>query len=347
MTTIEPTMTEARPTDPDHPTEQTQTQIPGMTTQQSEKYDPDTFPNTIEPVGALDCYTMVMYLPKGGVGKSTTAAGIARASPAPGRRTLVIGLAGLQTEAADQFGIDFHAWDDNVMPNVATIFNREVRGGVVDLLGGKDEFVDALIHEGRGNVDVIPAHQHLDGLENTLPSSYPDATDRYSILDDFLTDFGVRERYDVIILDPPGAPGEITSNALWAGQNVVAPVTQGDFEAGQVESLLFELQNIRKHGRDVRLVSILPNQFDPETKQAQRLIRMYRRRYRDLLAPGVIPASQDISDAQGAGKTVFDLDEFGDPAHRALDTYPILASDLLARIELESFWSTNQGGDDR
>lgn len=326
--------------------------IPGMTRRQASRFDDDAFPQALEPVNVLDTYVAAAFLPKGGVGKSTTIAHLARECSNYGYRTLVFGMAGLQTEAADQLGVEYRSWDDDEFPNVATIFNKESRSGVINLLGGADDFADSLIREGRGDVDVIPAHQHLDGLENYLPDAYPNPVDRYSILSDFITgdgydDWGgLSDRYDVILLDAPGAPSEIVSNVIWAAQNVIAPVTQGQFEAGQVESLLYELQKVRKHGRDVRLISILPNQFDMGTTQASRLLDQYRERYHDLLAPGVVPSSADIRTAQENGMTAYDLDDPSETAQRALWVYPILAMDLLARIEYETFQTTAAVADD-
>jgi len=268
------------------------------------------------------------YLDKGGTGKTTSVGHFGVALAEAGRDVLLIDLAGKQGDLSKLFGLQ-NAVDPDDWPNIATAFQPEWER-LAEKLG--EAAVDDLIHETDEDVDLIPAHQGLDSLDVELETKYK-GTEKYHVFDDFLSEF-IDPRYDVVLLDLPGAANNITYNGVYAAQHVLTPVETGHFEAEQARALVGDLKRFKEAvKRDVSLVMLLPNKVDTRTKLARRYLDQYAERFGDLVAPQPIPDSQDIRNATAQGKTVFALGEPSATAERACEAYRTNAAELTDRIQ--------------
>ncbi|MCQ4334823.1 ParA family protein [Natronomonas sp. F2-12] len=268
------------------------------------------------------------FLDKGGVGKTTATAHLGVALDRNGYDVLLLDLAGKQGDLAKHFGLweEVQA-DDDRWPNITTVFQDEWET-ISEKLPTAVE--DLIIPTGEGP-DLIPAHESLDGLDATL-GNIDDAAERYSRLDEFLTDY-VASDYDVILLDLPGSTSNIAYNGLWAAGNVVAPVRPGPFEAGQAAQLRRDLETIREE-QDVgiELVMVLLNEVDERTKAGKTYLEEFEEVYPEALAPVQIPSSQDVQNAQMNGGTLFALERPSQTAQRAIEAYETDAERLVERL---------------
>ena len=267
------------------------------------------------------------YLDKGGTSKTTSVGHFGVALAEAGRDVLLIDLAGKQGDLSKLFGLR-DAVDPDDWPNIATTFQPEWER-VAEKLG--DSAVNDLIYATDESVDLIPAHQGLDSLDVELESKY-DGQQKYTVFDQFLTEF-IDQRYDVVLLDLPGAANNITYNGVYAAEQVLTPVETGHFEAEQARALVGDLNRFQDAvGREVGLAMLLPNKVDQRTKLAQRYLEEYTTEFGELIAPEPIPDSQAIRNAAANGQTVFAYEEPSKTAQRAQEAFQADADALVDRI---------------
>jgi chromosome partitioning protein len=266
------------------------------------------------------------FLDKGGVGKTTTIAHIGVALADEGYRVCLLDLAGKQGDLTKHFGLWQQAKESDDWPNITTVFQDEW-DTIADQL---PEAVDQLVMPTGEGPDLIPAHEGLDGLESLL-GSIDDPTDRYARLDHFLTEY-LDERYDVLLLDLPGSTSNIAYNGLWAARHVITPVRAGPFEQEQMAQLEADLDEIRAgQDIDINLALVLINEYDERQTIDRDLFEQLSSDYGEVLAPEQIPSSQDITNAQQNGETVFQLEQPSQTAQRALTAYRENARTLIGR----------------
>ncbi len=272
------------------------------------------------------------FIDKGGTGKTTVAAHLGVALSEAGDDVLLVDLAGKQGDLSKHFGL----WDeveesiarDDDWPNVSTVFQDEW-DIIVEKLG--DAAVQDLILSTEEGPDVVPAHPGLDSLDAEL-GNIDKPSDRYSRLDDFLTEYVDPLGYDVVLVDLPGITNNVTYNGLWATRHVVVPVEAGVFEASQLEALEGDLEKMGENfGVEVELSMVVPNKVDNRTKLSKEYLREFRDAYPEIIARP-IPVSQEIRNAADEGRTVFDVEEPSKTGERALNRFAENADELRSRI---------------
>lgn len=266
------------------------------------------------------------FLDKGGVGKTTTIAHVGVALADEGYRVCLLDLAGKQGDLTKHFGLWQQAREADDWPNITTVFQDEW-DTIADQL---PDAVDQLIMPTGEGPDLIPAHEGLDGLERLL-GSIDDPSDRYARLDHFLSEY-LDERYDVLLLDLPGSTSNIAYNGLWAARHVITPVRAGPFEQEQMAQLEADLDEIRAGQEiDINLALLLINEYDERQTIDRELFEQLNTDYPEVLAPEQIPSSQDITNAQQEGQTIFQLEQPSKTAQRALAAYRKNARTLIGR----------------
>lgn len=279
---------------------------------------------------------LAAYLDKGGTGKSTSIAHFAAALVEEGHDVLAVDLAGKQNDLATIFGVvDQLDDDEDRWPNVSTVFQRQWEQ-VADRLAaqlsdGADDVVSTLTVETESGVDLLPAHEGLDALNDKLAAEFDD-DEKYRRFDKFLD--GVTG-YDVILIDLPGKSDNVAYNGLWAAEHVLAPTRAGLLESDQVVQLESDLDAISEtHGKDIELTMILPTMIDRRTNLSERYLTEYDDRYGDQLAPEPIPRTQDIPNLTADGQTLFgsDDEQLYTTGHRAKQAYRANAIEAYERV---------------
>lgn len=270
-----------------------------------------------------------VYVEKGGVGKTTSASHLAVAAAQDhDLDVLLIDLAGTQNDLAAAFGLLEETSDPEAKLSAIFGDNWEfIRQNV-------DNIVDRMTFETDEGVDLIPSDQGLSGADNNL-SSVP-LENRYSILSDFLTD-QIAPHYDLVLMDLPGGENNIALNGLFAAEQTVVPLKPGEFEANQLENLQSDLKTIEEDfdGRVTPRVSmIIPTMIDRRTNQSAAFVAELEAQWPDRVSKPVA-RSQDISDLQGEGQTLFAVadDELYDTGKRAREAYRAATDQLLETLQ--------------
>lgn len=253
------------------------------------------------------------YLAKGGTGKSTSTAHIGAALVEQGRDVLLLDLAGKQDDLATIFGIhdivQADVANDDAYPNIATTMEEDW-SQLVDILGGPAAALDELVYETTEGVDLIPAHESLDTMDADL-GNVDNAQERYSRLRRFL-DGTVEptDRYDVVLLDLPGAPNNLTYNGIWATRDVLTPVLPGELEVKQARGLRDDLAMIREeYDVDAQLAMLILNQYQRGRNLSKRKHQELEEEFGDVLAPEWVVSSEQVAQATEEGHTLFAIDE--------------------------------------
>lgn len=270
-----------------------------------------------------------VYVEKGGVGKTTSASHLAVAAAQDhDLDVLLIDLAGTQNDLAAAFGLLEDTSDPEAKLSAIFGDNWEfIRQNV-------DNIVDRMTFETEEGVDLIPSDQGLSGADNNL-SSVP-LENRYSILSDFLSD-QIAPHYDLVLMDLPGGENNIALNGLFAAEQTVVPLKPGEFEANQLENLQSDLKTIEEDfdGRVTPRVSmIIPTMIDRRTNQSAAFVDELEAQWPDRVSKPV-SRSQDISDLQGEGQTLFAPadDELYDTGKRAREAYRAATDQLLKTLQ--------------
>src|SRR5439155_6793318 len=148
--------------------------------------------------------TIAVSSQKGGIGKTATAANLALAWGAEGRRVLVVDL-DPQFALTRRFGTSPSAAS-------ATVF---------DLLTGDGSVPDAVVAVGPG-VDLLAGRRELAKLELSLAGEHH----REEFVGDLLR--AEAGGYDVVVVDCPPNLGLLTVNAIVAADEVLVPVNMTD-----------------------------------------------------------------------------------------------------------------------
>jgi len=272
--------------------------------------------------------TCALYVEKGGVGKTTSAAhlGVAAASEHD-LDVLLIDLAGTQNDLATQFGLSEDI-DDPDAP-VSAVFGDDwnlIREGIPDV-------VDRMVFSTDEGVDLIPADAGLGAADNNL-ANVP-LEERYDRLDEFLTE-DLAPLYDLIILDLPGKEDNISLNGLYAAEDTIAPLRPGEFERTQLKKLDQTLAELTTDfsGASPQLSLVFPTMVDQTTLLSERFTNELEGDYPDIVGNAVAETA-NIGTGQAEGRTLFAYpdDELYDTGRRARNAYQENTTKLLTQFQ--------------
>lgn len=278
--------------------------------------------------------TAAVFLDKGGTGKTTTTAHLGRALTELGLDGVLIDLAGKQSDLSKQFGIyeqvQTDIANDDDLPNIASIFD-DVFDKVVQI-HNEDVAVNNMTYDSGEGVDIIPAHPGLDAIEAQLATE-ENREKRYGILNEFV-DRHLVPRYDFVLIDLPGLSGAIPYNGIWAAENIVAPVENGDYEFKQAQVLASDVEKFRKNWNvDTNLTMVIPNKNNRGTNLSGEYADRYEEAFGQLVSPTPVAESQDIRNATEDGHTIFEMENPSTTAQRARESYLEIGADLVARLD--------------
>jgi cellulose biosynthesis protein BcsQ len=191
---------------------------------------------------------------KGGTGKTTLAAYEAESLAADGFKTLIIDL------------------DPNCA--ISQIYGQIFKDttSLEFLTGTWDEFNG--VYPAKQNVDIIPGNLNNGLLNNIMDLSLRNALKRS----------GLNDKYDFIIVDPPGYWGVHTRNAVFAADVLIIPGTCSriDFEA----SKLF-FKTLQQSGVEAETF-VCVNSFNEKTNLPG-IYKMYQEEFETFLLETPVP----------------------------------------------------------
>jgi len=272
------------------------------------------------------------YVPKGGVGKTTTTAHVAvDAVQSHDLDVLAVDLAGTQNDMATQFGIREEVRDPDAP--ISAIFGDQwefIQDNIDDVVG-------RMTYATEEGVDLIPADSGIGAADNNLANVNKE--DRYDRLRTFV-DEHVAPEYDLVLFDLPGKEDNIALNGLFAAENVIAPLRPGEFERDQLATLKENLASIRdaheaNYNVAPELRLVIPTMINQNTNLAQQFVEDINDEHPEL-ATEPVAETANIGNEQANGRTLFALgdDELYSTGKRARDAYREITADLLDRLEV-------------
>jgi ATPases involved in chromosome partitioning len=264
-----------------------------------------------------------VYVEKGGVGKTTSAAHLAVAAAQDHNLdVLLIDLAGNQNDLSAQFGISEQTADPEAA--IAAVFEehwRFIRNNVDDVL-------DRMTFETGEGPDLIPS-AGLGAADNSL-ANVP-VENRYDRLDAFLSE-DVAPEYDLVILDLPGADSNIALNGLFAAENTVVPLRPGKFEENQLENLTADLERLAAdHDASPQLTLTFATMYDARVSQHDVFVEELAETHPAAVGE-TVATTANIPNLQGNGQTLFAADDLYETGQRARDAYSANTDLLIDRL---------------
>ena len=280
----------------------------------------------------------VAFVDKGGTSKTTSLAhmGVV-ADQELGLDTLLIALDGKQNDLATHFGIEGDDLEDATRwPTIAQAFapNIDQIDERLRSEGDTDDGVlaDLAVPTGEGP-DLIPASEELDGVDKSL-SDIDDPAQRYSFLDDFLSQY-VDDQYDLVLIDVPGSTSNVAANALWATKHVFTPVRPSPLDTKQAAKIRAEINTKRERHdflSDLELTMVVLSQVSSQTKAGRYFLDQFRGAFPVELSPVPVRDSQAVINAQLERETLFAHDSDLSSAEEARDQYRQNTAELVRRL---------------
>ena len=229
---------------------------------------------------------------KGGTGKSTTAAALAQAAAAAGKKALAIDL--------DPQG------------NLSFIMGADMQQRTsFDLLEGKSPA--RIIQHREGGPDLIPASLDLAAIKSSTGSAKRLQTALKAI----------RTPYDLIIIDTPPTAGELQYNALQAATGLIIPLRADILSLQGLYQIADTAAQIKKSNTALQITGIVITQHNDRSTIARQMKESLIAAAQQRAIPylGAIREGVAIREAQALQENLFSYAPKSKPALDYMEVY--------------------------
>jgi chromosome partitioning protein len=258
---------------------------------------------------------IAVALPKGGVGKTTTAVNLAASLAVAEQRTLLIDM-----DSFGASGLSLGFTEGTIKCGLYEVFNFIVGLG------------NAVHRTELKFLDFVPSNiQNLQMEERLMRLA-----DNRSVMRNALR--SVRSQYDYIILDCPPFLRGLTTNAVTAADSVLIPVKSGHFSLDAVDKLFKFLDWVRDvANRTIEVEGLLLTMHEPNTRVTDITVRELQAKYRRHMFETIIPKNTILSEASFYGKPAI----LYNVSSRGAAAYLSLAREIIARRETATTSTTS------
>lgn len=223
---------------------------------------------------------IAIAIPKGGVGKTTTAVNLAATLAVFEKRTLLIDT--------DPFG----------GCSLSLGFTKErVHGGLFEVFNFTHSLSQVLHRTELSFLDFCPSNVYTTQTEER----YLRLAENRTILKNALR--GVTPHYDYIIIDCPPFLRGLTTNALTCSDSILVPLKSGHFSLDAVDRLLKYIDWIHEvANRGLEVEGIVQTMYEANTKVTDITERELQLRFRRHMLKTVIPKNTTLVEAAFYGK---------------------------------------------
>ncbi len=235
---------------------------------------------------------------KGGVGKTTTTVNLGASLAVLGYRVLVVDL-DPQGNATTGLGIN----------------SRNLEHSIYDVILHDVPMEDCVEPTSLRNLYVAPATIDLAGAEIELVPAFSRELRLKRALE------GVRDDYDMVLIDCPPSLGLLTVNGLAAATEVVVPIQCEYYALEGLGQLLRNVNLVQSNlNTSLEVSAIVLTMYDARTKLAEQVADEVRTHFGTKVCRNVIPRTVRLSEAPSFGQPiiVFDPTSRGALAYREL-----------------------------
>ncbi len=238
---------------------------------------------------------IAIALPKGGVGKTTTAVNLAASLAVAEQRTLLIDM---DTFGASALSLGFT--DGTVKAGLYEVFNF-----TTTLTNAVHKTELPYLYFIPSNVQSLQCEERMFRL-----------ADNRTMLRNAMR--GVVHSYDYVILDCPPIMRGMATNALTAADSVLIPIKPGHFALDAIDKLFKYMEWIREvANKTIAIEGILLTMHEPNTRVTDITLRELHARYEKYLFDIFIPKNNLLSEASFYGKpaVLYDINSRGSKAY--------------------------------
>jgi chromosome partitioning protein len=218
---------------------------------------------------------IAIAVPKGGVGKSTTAINLGASLAAAGKKVLVVDLDPMGT-CSFALGLE----------------SSDMKGSVFDIFNFTKS-IDDVIHQTKiSNLEFIPSRIDEYINEERLNRLAENKMMLRNVLRRLIYN------YDYILIDCPPYLRGLTTCALLAADSVLVPIIAETFSLNALKKLMEHVEWIKKQGNSLIIVEgILLNMFESRTKVSKLILEELNKNHRSLLFNTIIPKNITLTEA--------------------------------------------------
>ena len=233
---------------------------------------------------------LALAMQKGGSGKTTTAAALAQAAEADGKKVLCIDL--------DPQG------------NFTFAMGAKTTGtGIMQFLSGSSHY----LHIVSPRVDIIPSHEDLQGI-----FMQPGAALK---LEEAL--LPVKEKYDLVIIDTPPTAGVLQYSALQAADRVIIPTIADAFSLQSLYLIAETIKEVKVSNKRLKVAGVVITQYDRRSVLSRDMKESIEETARDMGIPflGTIRSGVAVREAAALRKSLFEYAPRSNPAQDYMAIY--------------------------